>query len=226
MKTFEPALYSLEENQFIQAHAGEPPTVAFHGGLPVGVNPKAVRPILERLYELEELQRHKGIEWVGVEAVKEACGLYLKAYDRWQEARKRGAPFPPTFFEWDGRGRPHRFGVGSDAGYVRTVFDEEGNRRKLAVQLELGESGAYVPEWLKTRVQAPIPQELTEDQEKGLLQCPICAHSINYEPGVQSKRSIARAQMAKHLTSTRKEAEAHRVLHAAVFGSPAPVSAN
>lgn len=225
MKVFEPALYSLEENKFLAEHVGESPTVALHGGTPAGVNPKAIRPVLEKFYELEELRTHRGISWVGLEVIKNACIVYLQEYAKWEEMRRKGSPFPPTMFTWDQRGRPHRGAVDSDSGHVRTYFDEQGKRKRLDVALDDSE-GAFVPDWVKNRTQVASeqPQELIQDEENGRVICPICKHTENYTRGVTLQQNMATRRMAKHLVKSRIEPDQHHILHAALFGAPDPSS--
>jgi hypothetical protein len=224
VKAFEPALYSLEENQFLLDHMGEPPTVALHGGLPVNVNPKAVVPVLQQLYDLEELKRLRGVEWIGLEPIKESITNYLKAHNQWASAHRAGAPKNqfPTFYEFDSRGRGHHYGVNSDAGYVRSFFDENGNRQSLRVDLTPSPVQWVPPQVAQKAASTPnsLPETLIEDDVNGLIQCPVCRHTENYEPGVQSKRTMARTRMSKHLVKATREPEAHRHVYSAVFGAP------
>jgi hypothetical protein len=67
MEVFDPVRYSLEENKFFLSHLCESPVSALQETLPSGVNPVAVQEVLGQLYELEELNKHRGIEWAGKE---------------------------------------------------------------------------------------------------------------------------------------------------------------
>jgi hypothetical protein len=228
MTRFEPALYSLAENAFLLEHAGESPAVALHSGLPEGCNIAAVKPALERFYELEELRKHNKQDWMGVEAVKESIRAYLQQHKQWTGMVRAGAPKNafPSFYEFDSRGRAHRYGVGSDAGFVRSVFDQEtGERKTLGVDLIPTHAEFVLPQIAKRNAlkgAAAFPEALVEDDENGLIQCPVCKHTENYDAGVQTKRNLARTRMGKHLVGATKEPDAHRHLYAAVFGAPDP----
>ena len=70
MESFNPVRYSLEENQFFLKHLGESPVAALQEQVPTGVNPVAVREVLGEIYELDELEKHRGIPWAGRKAVE------------------------------------------------------------------------------------------------------------------------------------------------------------
>jgi len=70
---FDPAALSLPENRFIIEHGGKPPAVVARIPLPVGVNAKAVMPVIEKIYALDEVAKHDKEPWVGVEALKHRC---------------------------------------------------------------------------------------------------------------------------------------------------------
>jgi len=217
VEVFDPVLLSVEENQFLIDHAGEAPQVALHHGVPRNVNANAVRPVLQVIYDLEELKRHRGQEWVGVEAVKAAAKVYLREYEKELDLRRRGAPTHPTMYLWDAKGKAHRGGVGSDAGHVRTYFDENGDRKRYAIELIGDAAPTFKAPW--TKAAEPLPQDVIEDQEKGFFRCPLCEFTVNYDAGVQTQRNIARAKMATHLKSSKKDPDRHRELHGVVFGA-------
>jgi hypothetical protein len=133
---FNPVDYSIDENKFIIAHAGEPWVVAGRdikpaSGNPItdfgstgrylsrpardrkaviypdGVTPAAVRPVLERIEELLKLEKHEGQMWVGVEAVKQAAQTYIDQQDKWVRDNQKGAPRFPSMHNFDPEtGRP------------------------------------------------------------------------------------------------------------------------
>lgn len=217
---FEPALYSLEANKFITEHAGEAPELAFISGIPNGMAQADIYPIIDKVYRLKQQEQHvAGFRWCGVDAIKSAAERFLKEYGKWSEARKRGGPAYPTLFAWDGMGRGHLHGVGSDSGFARTYFDEQGNRHQLGVDLiPLGDE-AYIPEWVKpTVVSAPVNTDLEDDEENGLIRCPICQFTQTYEQGSQARRNMARARVGRHLRTAKKHVEEHRQLYSFVFG--------
>jgi hypothetical protein len=93
---FDPVLYSIEENQFLLDHLGEPPVVALRV-IPPTVVPAAVSPAIHRVYELCELEKHNKTPWAGLEAVKDSIKVYLREAKRWEDEKrlKRGAPEVP-----------------------------------------------------------------------------------------------------------------------------------
>lgn len=214
---FEPSLLSIEENQFIADHAGESPQVAFRKGLPEFVNKTAVQPVLQKIYDLEEMQRVDGVEWAGVDAVKQACTNYLVRLDGWVKAKKRGIPYPPTMFEWNSRGRALKAATGADIGVVKTYFDDQGARQDLGVDFQTVESA--VPDWVTARKAEIAPTALTIDDEKGIVTCPICGHNEIFEPDQPSKKNMALARMSRHLVKAKTKNEEHRILHGLVSGT-------
>lgn len=198
-----PVKYSLEENAFFLKHLGESPVVALRGELPVGVNPVAVQRFLGDIYELCELEKHRGIPWRGVKDVGTIISRYLTEHAKWQEMSKRGAPRFPTMHAWDARGHPHRGGVSSDAGQVCTYFDDDGNRQPLSLFLRDSGPGVFKAPWVKSA--EPIPDSLTEDLEKGFLQCPVDGWATNFKPESRQSYNIARGRMSKHCKTSKDD---------------------
>lgn len=222
--TFNPVAYSIEENKFLIEHLGNPPEVVemdSAGQWPVGVNPAAVRPIIEQVYRFEQQKEHRGTEWVGVEAVKEAARIYVREHTQWtKDHLTRRGPKLPTLMVWDERGRGHKGAVGADGNTVTTYFDENGERQKLAIELTKTGEEVYKPSWIKkAQVEAIIPK-LVEDTVKGTIQCPICFHTQQYDPDQRSTYNQARSRMAKHLVSkTLKDPDKHREIYTQEFSS-------
>src|SRR3989337_2609339 len=104
---FVPARYALGEWAWLKDKLGKPPAVVFADPLPPRVNPNAVKPLIESIYSLMQLQEHRGENWVGITALRELIDRYLGEYAKWQEYHKRGAPRFPTLFMWDASGKPH-----------------------------------------------------------------------------------------------------------------------
>src|SRR5687767_3383706 len=130
---FDPVSFSTEENLWLLENIDKPKAAALRELKP-GINPNAIRPLLERIQELNEL----GDTWVGTEALKERIKIYLEQDAKWaaDHARSRGrAPRFPSLFSFDSKGRAHWGGPGSDSGQVRTYFDKEGNRLPFAIDL-------------------------------------------------------------------------------------------
>lgn len=203
MKSFHPVRYSLEENQFFLNHLGESPVVALQQSTPDGVNPVTVQEVLGELYELDELEKHRGVPWAGQKAVAEIITRYLSEHEKWGEMAKRGSPRFPTMYAWDGRGRPHRGGISSDSGEVTTYFDDNGDRQPLSVSLREEAIQSFKAPWVKKN--QPIPENLIEDMDKGVLQCPIDGWTSNFKPESRQSYNMARGRMAKHCRSSTDE---------------------
>lgn len=218
---FEPAFYSIEENEFLFENVGKSPAVALHGGTPKNVNPKAVRPVLERVYELMELDKHQGQEWAGLDALKQSLRIYIDSVKEWEDDKRKGAPYPPTMFDLDSRGRARFGGIGSDAGYVSTYFDANGGRRKLGVNLTTdGIAQKYIPAWARRKMELHrTPQSLVIDEALGHVSCPVCQFVVNYNPDDTTKLNVAKAQMGKHMLRATKDPDDHKAAYGAIFRS-------
>jgi hypothetical protein len=203
MESFQPVLYSIEENQFFLEHMGESPLSALQQKTPDGVNPVVVREVLGEVYDLDELKKHRGIQWAGREAVSNIITRYLSEHEKWKEMSERGAPRFPTMHAWDGRGRPHRGGVSSDSKQVTTYFDDNGDRQPLSVMLRDAAPVSFKAPWVKK--EDAIPDSLIEDTDKGILQCPIDGWTTNFKPESRQSYNIARARMSKHCRSSKDE---------------------
>tara|TARA_R100001086_G_scaffold246499_1_gene178823 strand:- start:3040 stop:3684 length:645 start_codon:yes stop_codon:yes gene_type:complete len=203
MESFHPVDYSLEENQFFLDHLGESPVAALQDKTPGGVNPVAVQEVLGEVYELDELEKHRGIPWAGKDAVQEIITRYLFEYKKWREMSKRGAPRFPTMHAWDSKGRPHKGGISSDSSKVTTYIDDNGNRQPLAVSFRDVLPTAFKAPWIPS--EEPIPDQLVEDMDKGVIQCPIDGWAANFKPESRQSYNMARARMARHCKSSKNE---------------------
>ena len=204
MKTveeFDPATYSLEENEFFLKHLGESPLAVMQQPLPQGVNPAAVQAGLGRIYELSQLEEHRGTKWVGLEKIAESMTCYLTERARWKDMAARGAPAFPSMHAWDGKGRPHRSGIGSDSGKVSTYFAENGQRKRFAVPLVDIIPEAFSAPWVKK--EEPIPDACVEDAEKGTMQCPVDGYSTAWNVDSRQAYNLARARMARHCKTSK-----------------------
>jgi len=203
MDTFDPVKYSLAENKFFLKHMGESPVVALQESLPKGVNPVTVQEVLGEVYEREELLKHRGNSWVGQAAIVTTIQTYLREWQKWGEMAKRGAPRFPTMHAWDGKGRPHRGGVGSDSKQVTTYMDSTGKRIPFRIELQPQSLQDFTPTWVPD--EEPLPTELVHDEEKGFLQCPVDGWSTNYNPDSRSAFNLARARMARHCKTSKDD---------------------
>ena len=214
--TFDPVLLSLEENAFLLEHLGKAPAVIRRLPVPNGVNLKAILPVVEELYALDEVQKADGVEWSGYEAVRTKCRVYLEQKAQWDVMKQRGGktfPTHPTMAEWDGRGRPRIGASGSDSHRVRTYFDASGTRQKLAISLH-DEGPAFTVPWAKG---VKVYDALVTDEEKGVITCPICGHAEKFQADAPSTRNMATSRMARHLLGSKTDLEAHKALHTKVY---------
>lgn len=243
---FNPVNYSIQENKFLFEHVGEPSVVALKAIVPQklpnahpkdknpvwypdGVVPAAVKPVLDGVYELQELAKHEGLEWVGVEAIKEAILVYLAQAEKWSEQRgRRGAPRFPSMSVYDGKNRPHYMGSGSDSGFVSTYFDAKGNRLPFILHLVPDNHAQWVPDWATPeQAVATANPALKVDPRAGILvnnasnriECLVCGHTESFKPESRSSFNAARARTSKHLRSSRDEVSLHREVHANEFGA-------
>lgn len=203
LEYFDPVSYSPEENQFFLKHLGEPPIAVLQGKLPDGVNSTAVREVLGLVYDLEELKKHRGTDWAGRDRLIETIHLYLHEEQKWRDMAARGAPRFPSMHAWDGKGRPHRGGIGSDSNRVTTYIDNDGNRHPFRLKLRDPEVEAFAPPW--TKEQEPVPDKAIEDWDRGRIECPVDGWTTSFK--VESKQSynMARARLARHCRSSKDE---------------------
>lgn len=223
-KSFNPVNYSIPENQFLLAHIGLPPSVAFQDPVPQGVSVKAINDALSEVYDLCELEKHRGNKWCGLPAVKSAIEVYLREAEKWatQKRNHRGAVRFPSMHTFDSRGRAHRGGPGSDSGIVKTYFDAQGNRHNFEVEYQ-GETPEWVPEWLANGQAPPQEGSIIDTPAKSRLECPVCGHTESYNTDSNSSRNAAKARMSKHFKKATKDVDAHREASVQEFGGTAAV---
>ena len=238
LQVFDPVRLSLAENAWLLRHLGEPWVVAgrdIHPQTnpqaspkdknpiiyPDGVIPTKVKPIIDRVDELNRLEQHEGTKWVGVEAVKTAIQVFLAQYKRWQEDKRRGAPRFPSLHSFDGRGRPHRGGPGSDSGKVSTYFAEDGSRVKFAIEFVPSNLGEWVAEWaVKAGQTADVPTDgLKVNDDLHRIEC-FCGHVEKFKENSRASFNAARSRISKHLRGDTNvdTLDRHREIHTAEFG--------
>lgn len=235
---FDPVKLSIEENKFLLRHLGEPWTIAARDIHPVplvaphrkdrnpvhypdGVTPAAVRPVIDRVYELQELQKNHDESWVGIDAVKAACQTYIDQSLQWEKDKRRGAPRFPSMHSFDSKGRPFKGGPGSDTGQVQTYLTSTGERKPLAIELIPTDSDRWSAPWVKSSEAGTgdLSDGLTVNEDNGTVEC-FCGHNEKFKKDVRSSYNSARARMSKHLRSAKEEVFRHREVHTANFGSP------
>ena len=236
--TFDPVRLSIPENQFLLKHLGEPWTVAARDIHPVplvaphrkdrnpvhypdGVTPAAVRPVIDRVYELVELEKNHGEKWVGIDAVKAACQTYIAQSEQWEKDKRRGAPRFPSMHSFDSKGRPFKGGPGSDTGQVHSYLTNAGERKPLAIDLIPTDSEKWVAPWAENQTEAvgDLQDGLVVNDEQARIEC-FCGHVEKFKKDVRSSYNSARARMSKHLRGAKEEVFRHREVHTANFGSP------
>ena len=228
INTFDPVLYSDEENDFLLSTIGLPPVVALKS-VPAVVNPAAVAPILNRVYELEELKKHEGLDWAGIEALKGAIKVYQRETAKWvrDKQRSRRAPRFPSLYSYDSKGRPHRGGPGSDSGRVRTYFGPAGERIPFEVQLQPDNLIDWTaPGFTEKPTEVGLRVDATTNRIECLVPVPtgVCGHTESYKAESRASYNAARARMSKHLRKASESVEAHRELHTNEFGSTTETS--
>jgi len=213
LDVFDPVLYSMQENRFLLEQMGKPPVVVMREVLPEGVNKAAVRPVIERVYELNELATHSGLEWVGIEAIKVAINTYIEQATKWANDTRKGRQRFPSMFSYDSRGRGHRGAPGSDSGQVRTYFDNAGQRQPFAIDLVLSSEEAWVAPTL-----ADLPSRgLVVNNEHHRIECQVCSHTESFNADARGSFNAARARMSKHLRTATEEVDRHREVYTEEF---------
>lgn len=220
MMIFDPVLYSHQENEFLAAHVGEPAIVAFKDPLPKGVNPKAVRPLIERVFELQQLEQHDGTPWAGVQAIRDAIKVYQEQTEKWAKDRRRGRPRFPSLYVFDQKGRGRRGGPGSDSSRVKTYFNSNGERVPFAIYLVGQEEEAWAPEWHQADLPTPS-SSLKVDDANRRVECLVCGHTESFNPESRGSQNAAMGRMKRHLAKdVRAEfADKHREVLSQEFGN-------
>lgn len=224
LQSFDPVKFSDSENKFLLDNLGEPPVVALRK-VEKPVNRNAVKPVLERVYELQELEKHEGIAWCGVEKIKATINEWLKQNAKWANDHRRSgkrAPRWPSLYSYDAKGRPHWSGPGSDSGQVRTYFGPAGERIPFEVLLVPENYTDWTAPTISSESNDP---QLFVDPDANRIECRvpvdggICGHTESYKTASRSSYNAARARMSKHLRKATANAEGHRELHTNEFGA-------
>jgi hypothetical protein len=151
--------------------------------------------------------------WCGTEEVAKSINTWLTESEKWAVDRRRNAPRFPSLYTYDQKGRPHRYGPGSDSGHVRTYFGPDGQRHKFAVDLVPEGVEEYQPSWM-----ADQPKDgLKVSTEFNRIEC-FCGYTERYNPESRGSFNSARARMSKHLRSATEEVDRHREVHTNEFG--------
>ncbi len=218
---FEPADYSIEELTFALEHLRESPNVALHGGVPAGVNPLAARTLLGRLYDLDELQRVKGVAWgwsddgslTGFDAIEDSIARFIAWQEKCLDMQKKGGPRHPSQHTWDSTGAMSHGGIGSDSSdKVRSEITDDGVRRKFAVMLhEDGRKRNVKMPWQK---KSPKIGDDSITLADGVYHCSVCDKpiaSFDLDLG-RPAQNKARKTVREHVRTAKNELERHRSL--------------
>lgn len=225
---FEPSVLNQEELHFLLANLHKPPVAAFHGGVPAGVNRKVIEKELRRLYDLEQLKLHEGVEWAGFEAIEDSISRYLDWMERTAEIRRRGGPRHASQYDFDGNGGMFKYAVGADSDIVRTEILDDGTRREFGVRL-LRSGKSILPgldevaPWLRrTKAEAKtddVVKAHDPKQKHGTLTCSICGKAETYETASRKAYEAARSRIARHLKIAKTEVARHKRLYRRYFES-------
>lgn len=229
--TFEPAMFSLPELRFLSENMKLPPSAAFHNFDPEGKHRGVIRvraeAALVKFSQLAELEQYRQVPWAGYAAIQESIERYLLWFDRTAEIERRGGPPNASQFMWDDTGTPHRYAIGSDAGeLVRTEILDNGDRRAFGVKLTLAPGDALkadlkdIAPWIKSPVNELTKAdkiEFTTIKRQGICRCPICGKTEEFDAADRTKRTAARARMARHLKTATVEVNRHRMLYTREF---------
>lgn len=214
--TFDPVEFSIAENNFLLSSLGMNPVAAL-SQMPPSVNRRAVEPVLRKVYDFEALKKHDGSGWCGVEALKEKIVSYLRENAKWKAdaARSKRAPRYPSMYSFDGKGRAHRGGIGSDSGRVRTYFDQRGNRVPFEIPYVGEEHDLWAPPGFTEQSTSP---GLRVDNDQNRIECLNCGHTESFKAESRSSYNAARARMSKHLRKASTKVDEHRETYANEFG--------
>jgi len=218
MNTFNPVKFPREANEFLLENVGKPPIVALRN-LTGPLSPKVVRPILQEVYDREELKKAEGVDWVGIEAIKETITNWLRedAKDAYNHKRSRGKiPRCPTMYVKDAKGVYHFAAPGSDSNFPRSFIDAAGRRVPYEISLDAPEANP----WVEGEIIPMNPQQLTVDEALARIECPICHHTESWNAESRMSYNAARGRMKKHLKNPQnKEVQLHMELYTMEFHS-------
>lgn len=211
---FNPALLSDAENEFVLEFAGKPVIIAMREHR-AGVNPVAVRPLLERIAELEQVKQYSGHDWAGLAKLKETITTYLSQSRKWSADKRKGAPRWPSMHTYSSKGKAILGATGADGGIIQSYFANDGTRKSFILDLVPEELPEWMPEWS----QADVPTGgITRNDELNLLEC-FCGHREMFKADNRGSYAAARARMGKHLRSTTEDLDRHREVYAVEYNS-------
>lgn len=245
LTTFNPVEFSDQENRWFLKHLGEPYVVASRDihpkrlenpnirdvnpiHYPDGVAPSSVRPVIDGVYELLQLEKIDGLKWVGTDAVKSAINVWLTQNAKWASDHKRSSRAPrwPSHYSFDARGGAHLGAPGSDNGSIKTYYGPAGERIPFAIELLPSTDMPWAPPGHGMATDRPLDPALNIDSTAHRIECKVpmpdgtfCGHTETYKVDSRKSYNAAKARMSKHMRRATEEVEAHRLLHANEFSS-------
>lgn len=216
---FDPVLLSKGELEFVLDHLGKSPNVALHNfKRRPGINPVAVRDVLQIFKEHEELEQEHGVEWAGYETIAESIQRWLAWQERCIAIYHAGGPRHPSMHNWDSEATMTKFGIGSDSGArVRSEILDNGERRQFKVQLVGGtDQAADLMPWLRKdpEQQARVAEDRPQyDARKCAFTCGVCGEVIaTHKKGSTRAKRQAERKVLAHLKTARVEPARHRAV--------------
>lgn len=175
--------------------------------------------LLRERHEDETLQI-----WVGFDEMKAVCEKTLEWLEQCAELKRRTkgasaevrlAAAVPSLHMWDpSTDRPSLYGVGSDTDRVLTALTPEGQRVELYTELRqmgigaikaLSGVAAFIKKTKATqhhsdKLLETTPDTLTieEDEDNGIVKCPLCGKAETYRVSVSAQKRRALSLMTKH----------------------------
>lgn len=234
LREFEPAAFSAQELRWLGDNMDKPPVVVFREFDPDdpklrGVHRARVEPVVQHMYQLEQLRQFSGIPWAGFEPIREAIVDYMEWNGIALEIRRRGGVANPSQYYWDGSGSPAQYAVSADScEMVRTRILPDGSRKSFKVIYALSPTEALhtslsdIMPWVRDRTTGPeaerdqLVEQIISDTV-GSFTCSICSHSKEFIPQEPKTRRMAWAQMARHMSTAKKEQNRHHVLKLQTF---------
>lgn len=226
---FEGSAFSNQECLFLLENLGQAPIVALdeEEEIPEGVNEAAVRPILQRVHDLElyqaaQREKHGGMEleiYCGIPALRQVLEdtlqwrkevAELKRRTRGSTPEMRRAAGAPSLAMWDpDTDIPYFGGIGADSDKVLTALGEGGVRIPLHTEIQASGVGAIktmagVAKFVKSKTQAEQQGKLAEITpnelefiNSGAFSAVKCPICGKAEDYETAKSSTKRAAMAR-----------------------------
>lgn len=223
---FEPGMFSIPELHFALEHLREPPVASFSDfsvDTYPGVQRARLEPVLEKIHEFETVRQHRGVEWIGFDAIQDSIERFLQWHDRSEEIRRRsrGTIVNPSQFHWDDTGARYKYAIGADsAEMVRHEILDSGERKPFKVRMTLKPEDALAASvtdlmpWVMSKKGLLVKDaiEIQTAKRTGTMRCSVCGHSEEFQSASQQAKAGARGRMVRHLKAAKEEMNRHRIL--------------